>query len=211
MKKILIYGDSNVWGDNFFTGIRIPDEKQWPNILQNKLGDDYKIFQEGLPGRLAGDDEIEKKYKNGKSTFISTFRTIAPVDVVIIALGTNDLQLKYNKDAVKIVDDLVWYKKVLEEQYADEDDKVKYFVGNKMPDIIYILPPCFDYLDGAKGIFDENSEKERKLMGEIFKNKCNCKHLILNELSLVEDGIHLSYDGHQEMANLVERFILENE
>ena len=36
MKKILIYGDSNTWGDNFFLGKRIDDDKQWANILQKK-------------------------------------------------------------------------------------------------------------------------------------------------------------------------------
>ena len=28
MEKILIYGDSNTWGDNFITGERIPEEKK---------------------------------------------------------------------------------------------------------------------------------------------------------------------------------------
>ena len=63
MKKILIYGDSNVWGDNFLTGQRIPDDKQWVNILRNKLGNNYILFQEGLPGRLAGNEEKEKIFK----------------------------------------------------------------------------------------------------------------------------------------------------
>lgn len=49
MKKVLIYGDSNTWGDNFILGKRIPDENQWPNILQKSLNDKFKIIQEGLP------------------------------------------------------------------------------------------------------------------------------------------------------------------
>ena len=66
MKKILIYGDSNTWGDNFILGKRIEDEKQWPNILQRKLGSEYKILQEGLPGRLAGNEETLKTFKKMK-------------------------------------------------------------------------------------------------------------------------------------------------
>ena len=85
MKKILIYGDSNVWGDNFNTGIRIPDENQWSNILQKNLGDNYKILQEGLPGRISGNDEKVKTYKNGKDTFISIFKTSAPVDIISLS------------------------------------------------------------------------------------------------------------------------------
>ena len=36
MKNVLLYGDSNIWGDNFITGCRIPLEKQWAYILKNK-------------------------------------------------------------------------------------------------------------------------------------------------------------------------------
>lgn len=45
MKKILIYGDSNTWGDNFITGERIPEEKQWVNILRTKYENKYRFFQ----------------------------------------------------------------------------------------------------------------------------------------------------------------------
>ena len=64
MKKVFVYGDSNVWGDNFLTGERIPDSQQWVNIVQKNLPS-YRFLQEGLPGRLAGNDEKEKTYKNG--------------------------------------------------------------------------------------------------------------------------------------------------
>lgn len=123
MKKILVYGDSNTWGDNFITGKRIADEKQWVNILREKYSNDYMFLQEGLPGRLAGNEEETKIYKNGQDTFISTFRTNAPVDTIIISLGTNDLQLKYNKSSEKIINDLLWYKEKLEESFSDEEDK----------------------------------------------------------------------------------------
>lgn len=66
MKKVLVYGDSNVWGDNFLTGERIPDDKQWVKILQNKLKNEYIFFQEGLPGRIAGSEEQEKNIKMEK-------------------------------------------------------------------------------------------------------------------------------------------------
>lgn len=211
MKKILIYGDSNVWGDNFITGMRIPDDKQWPNILQAKLRNKYKILQEGLPGRLAGNEELIKTYKNGKDSFPSTFRTNAPVDIIIIALGTNDLQLKYSKNAKEISDYLFWYRKVVEEQFNDEDDKIKYFINKQMPKFVYILPPCFDYKIGAKNIFDEGSEEERKNITKIFSEKYKNEYLTLDELPLAEDGIHLNYEGHKIMAEKVEEFILENE
>lgn len=206
MKKILIYGDSNTWGDNFITGERIPYEKQWVNILRKKYIDSYQFFQEGLPGRIAGNEETVKTYKNGKDTFISTFRTNAPVDKIIIALGTNDLQIKYHKTKEKIVEDLLWYKKQIEESYNDLEDQKKYF-NQKLPEIIYILPINFDYKDKASVIFDKEKEEIRQQIIEEFKKERQIKTITANDLELFDDGIHLSYKGHEQMASLVERFL----
>ena len=201
MKKILIYGDSNVWGDNFITGKRIPDDKQWVNILRNKLGSNYILFQEGLPGRIAGNEEKEKNFKNGKDTFISTFRTNAPVDMIIISLGTNDLQLKYNKDSNMIINDLLWYKNQIEKMYEDEDDKNKY-LDNKMPKILYILPFNFDYKENASIIFNKEKEEERiKIIKYFNENKID--NIYFNDIDLFDDGIHLNYEGHKRLAEKI--------
>ena len=210
MKKVLVYGDSNVWGDNFLTGERIPDDKQWVKILQNKLKKEYIFFQEGLPGCIAGSEEQEKKYKNGKDNFISTFRTVAPVDIVIIALGTNDLQMKYKKSSKSIINDLLWYEKQLEQSYEDLEDRKKYFVNEKMPRVIYILPVNFDYKVNASVIFDEQSEQKRQEIIDYFsKNK---KDIITsNDINLFDDGIHLNFDGHKKLANMVEKELINNE
>lgn len=207
MKKILIYGDSNTWGDNFITGERIPEEKQWVNILRTKYENKYRFFQEGLPGRIAGNEETIKTYKNGKDTFISTFRTNAPVDKIIIALGTNDLQIKYQKTKDKIIEDLLWYKKQIEESYADLEDQKKYFNDKKLPEIIYILPINFDYQDKASVIFDKESEEKRQQIIKEFQKDKTLKIIVANDLELFDDGIHLNYPGHEQMASLVERFL----
>ena len=207
MKKILIYGDSNTRGDNFITGERIPEEKQWVNILRTKYENKYRFFQEGLPGRIAGNEETIKTYKNGKDTFISTFRTNAPVDKIIIALGTNDLQIKYQKTKDKIIEDLLWYKKQIEESYADLEDQKKYFNDKKLPEIIYILPINFDYQDKASVIFDKESEEKRQQIIKEFQKDKKLKTIVANDLELFDDGIHLNYQGNEQMASLVERFL----
>lgn len=208
MKKILIYGDSNVWGDNFLTGQRIPDDKQWVNILREKLGKDYILFQEGLPGRIAGNEEKEKTFKNGKDTFISTFRTNAPVDMIIISLGTNDLQFKYNKDSNSIINDLLWYRDIIDNMYEDIEDRKKY-LNNKKIEILYILPFNFDYKENASMIFDAKKEEERLKIIKYF-NDNNIKNIYFNDIELFEDGIHLSYEGNKRLAEKVYE-VIKNE
>ena len=208
MKKILVYGDSNTWGDDFVNRRRIPKDKQWPVILQKELKEKFEIFQEGLPGRVAGEIEKDKPYKCGKITFLSTFRTCSPVDYVIIALGTNDLQIKYDEKASNIIKSLLWYKNILEEEFSDDDNKNKYF-NNALPKIIYILPINFDYKNKAKLCFDKKSEYKRNKIYDYF-NKNNLSFIGFSDYELLDDGIHLNYDGHKKMANRVKE-VLENE
>ena len=206
MKKILIYGDSNTWGDNFFLGRRIDDDKQWANILRRKLGSDYKVIQEGLPGRIAGNFDKEEPFKNGKDSFLSIYKSQAPIDILIIALGSNDLQIKYNKDYKDIIKDLLWYKKTISDMYEDIDDRKKYF-NSKFPDIIYILPANFDYKVNASIIFDENSETKRKEIIDYFQ-KNNLKSIFINNIPLFDDGLHYNFDGHKIMSEEVLKKII---
>ncbi len=210
MKNVLLYGDSNVWGDNFITGCRIPKEKQWTNLLREKTHGKYEIYQEGLPGRVAGDEEEEKVYKNGKDTFMAIFRTHAPLDIIIVALGTNDLQIKYDRSTENIIKDLLWYKEIVEELYQDEEDRKKYFKNAKMPKIIYILPPNFDYKKRACVVLNHDSEKKRQEIIGYFSSNEKIETLLFNDAHLFEDGIHFNYEDHEKMAKLVEG-VLENE
>ena len=84
----------------------------------------------------------------------------------------------------------------------DEDDKKKYFVNGKMPEMLYILPINFDYKVNASVIFDEQKEIERQKIISYFNNK-KIKNIIFNDIDLFDDGIHLNYDGHKKMADRV--------
>lgn len=49
-KRVLCYGDSNTWG-RVPSGMgeeRYPVDTRWPGILQNLLGENYEIIEEGL-------------------------------------------------------------------------------------------------------------------------------------------------------------------
>ena len=61
-KRIVCFGDSNTWGLNAETMRRFPEEVRWPCLLQEKLGDEYQIIEEGLPGRTSVMDEIGRAH-----------------------------------------------------------------------------------------------------------------------------------------------------
>ena len=94
MKTILAYGDSLTWGrDPAGRGKRHPASHRWPDVLQRELGPGHTVISEGLRGRTTtfslsqADCEI-----NGASILPTALYTHAPLDLVILMLGTNDLQ-----------------------------------------------------------------------------------------------------------------------
>jgi len=92
MKTVLCYGDSNTWGYVPTTGARFAPEIRWTGVLQRELGPEYRVLEEGLNGRTSGCEDEWDPYLNGRAQLIPTLRIAAPLDLVILMLGTNDLK-----------------------------------------------------------------------------------------------------------------------
>jgi lysophospholipase L1-like esterase len=94
MKTILAYGDSITWGsDPGRGGARHPASHRWPEVLARGLGVGFEVMSEGLRGRTTAYDEHGADCdRNGARLLPSVLYTHAPLDLVILALGTNDLK-----------------------------------------------------------------------------------------------------------------------
>ena len=92
MKTVVCFGDSNTWG--YIPGSggeRFPREQRWPVILQRELGDAWDVIAEGLSGRTATIDRPDSEGRNGLPYFLPCLLSHAPLDAVVIFLGTNDV------------------------------------------------------------------------------------------------------------------------
>jgi len=110
MKHILVYGDSNTWGwdPELFdtaTGIakRYPYEVRWTSIAQKELGPDYRIIEDALNGRTFLNDDPYYPHRVGMGCFDSVLDAQAPLDLVIIMLGCNELKHMFGLSAGMIV------------------------------------------------------------------------------------------------------------
>jgi lysophospholipase L1-like esterase len=93
MKSILCFGDSLTWGSNAETGGRHTLSDRWPHVLQQALGDGVHVVAEGLGGRTtAYDDHTSPALRNGSTVLPTLLSSHAPLDLVILMLGTNDLK-----------------------------------------------------------------------------------------------------------------------
>lgn len=108
-RRILVYGDSNTWGyvarsDGRPTR-RYPRERRWTGLLKRELGSGYEIVEDGLNLRttdLDGEDwpgsVIRPDTFNGLKHLPATLAANMPLDLVVIMLGTNDLQARYQRE-----------------------------------------------------------------------------------------------------------------
>ncbi|PSM19902.1 MULTISPECIES: SGNH/GDSL hydrolase family protein [Nitratireductor] len=93
MKTILAYGDSLTWGYDPDGPCRHALADRWPSVLEKALGGKAQVIAEGLNGRTtAFDDHVGPADRNGARLLPSLLTTHAPVDLVIIMLGTNDMK-----------------------------------------------------------------------------------------------------------------------
>lgn len=90
--KVLYYGDSNTWGFTPGSGLRLDEDSRWPTLLQKKLGNRYTVIEDGIIGRTTIYDDPVNPYRNGLKGLGYSLQTYCPLDMVILCLGTNDLQ-----------------------------------------------------------------------------------------------------------------------
>ncbi|WP_395168368.1 SGNH/GDSL hydrolase family protein [Piscirickettsia salmonis] len=104
MKTILCYGDSLTWGYNPENSGRYSFDQRWTGVLQENLGDDYRVIEAGLNGRttIYDDPMMDGVMRNGAAFLPVYLESNMPVDLVIFLLGTNDLKAHISGQANEI-------------------------------------------------------------------------------------------------------------
>ncbi len=102
MKTVLCYGDSLTWGYDAEGGPgRHALEDRWPSALGAGLGAGVHVIAEGLNGRTtAFDDHLADCDRDGARILPTILQTHAPLDLVIIMLGCNDMKPAIHGTAV---------------------------------------------------------------------------------------------------------------
>jgi lysophospholipase L1-like esterase len=107
MKTILCYGDSNTHGTPPMAALgaqgRHPRGSRWPDVMATALGPEFDVISEGLPGRTTvHDDPVEGGRRSGVEVLPAVVMSHAPLDLLILMLGTNDLKPRFSVSAFDI-------------------------------------------------------------------------------------------------------------
>lgn len=205
---ILCYGDSNTWGQKPDKSGRYPADIRWTGILQQKLGDDYYIIEEGLGSRTTNLEYSRKPGRNGKVYLTPCIASHNPLDLVIIMLGTNDLKIEYDRSASQIA---TAASGIIEDIKNSAWDKQK-----NVPQIVVISPILIDnQAQDFKNFYsesynDESALKSQQLAAELMNiaRGSNCHFLDAATVSRAgSDGIHFDEASHPALGALIANYV----
>lgn len=193
MPVIVAFGDSNTWGSDPATGGRLPRPKRWPSVVQRELGADFDVIAEGLRGRTTVHDDPIEPYRSGADALPPCLMSHAPVDLVILALGCNDLKKRFSLSAFDIAEgaaQLIF----LTRAYGEGPD-------GRAPKILLIAPPPVAKLTNYAEMFADGAATSR-LLGERFRAVAEREGIAFLDAGQVIrcsdlDGIHYEADQHE--------------
>lgn len=201
-RTLVCYGDSNTFGmmpcacpaQNH----RWPVGQRWPDLLQQHLGDAWHVIAEGLPGRTTAYDDPRGEWLNGRRTLRPVLASHAPVALLILMLGTNDLKVIFDVDAATIaanVGTLI-------------DDVRRFAVGPALqtPQILVLSPIPINEVAIPDNASAGGDAKSRALAGHL-EAICAQQQVAFLDLAplghVQDDGEHLDLATHARIARAV--------
>lgn len=210
-KRILCYGDSNTWGYIPGDGRRYDRSERWTGVCAKILGEGYAVQEEGLNGRTTVYEQEFNPYLNGKAGLGYALLTQAPLDLVVLFLGTNDIAMKDIYSVQLGMDEIVRCCKNADTIYRGESP-----IFPNGSRILLIAPmsfdPCVDdssYEGGARGKYRESCklpEAYRKIAERYGIDFLDAS--VLTGVSRI-DGVHLTVEGHKAIGEGIAKKIKE--
>lgn len=199
MKTILCYGDSNTYGYRPDGKGRFSKEERWTGILSERLKkENTEIIEEGLVGRTTVFEDSIRPGRKGIDYLYPLLESHAPVDELVLMLGTNDCKTHY-KASSKVIG--LGIERLIKEA-RKFDSEIK----------ILLISPIHLGKDVWQDNFDpefneESVEVSKQLKREYKKiaDKYNCQFLAASDVSTPSDvdQEHLNEKGHRDLANAI--------
>ena len=204
VKRILLFGDSNTWGFIPVTAKRYPRDVRWSGVLAKELGTGYEVIEEGLTCRTADIDDsscgVGGVGVNGAAYLPAAITSHAPLDLVVIMLGTNDTRLDFGRTAKNIADSLI---KLADMTVSSTDVYRNY----PPPKVLLVSPvPLGKISTNFAQFFDANSVSKSKDLAGILEPLAKAgKYAFFDAATLVSaadgsDGVHLSAETHAKLG-----------
>jgi lysophospholipase L1-like esterase len=196
VKTILCYGDSNTWGYDPETGERFPPDVRWTGVLASELGDGYSVIEEGLNGRTTVRDDPIEEHKNGREYLRPCLASHQPLDLVVIALGVNDLKTRFSASASDVAEGASALVEIAQRSDAGPNGRT--------PEVLLVTPPAVGTLTELAEMFEDAWSKSRNFPTHYRRvaEKTGCAFLDASDIVVSSDldGIHLERTEHAKLG-----------
>lgn len=203
MRRLLVFGDSNTHGtEPAAPGAAIgrygPDAR-WTELAARRLAPDWRLIDEGLPGRTTQfDDPVMGAHMNGQAGLKIALASHAPLDLVAIMLGTNDLKARFGADAARITAGLAGLIAIIHAPVTTA------WLG--MPQLLIIAPAPVD-VTGERAAEWHGARKTALELPAAYRalaERHGATFLDAQRADPVDqaEGIHWTAQGHQDFAAL---------
>lgn len=209
-KHILCLGDSNTHGycadpsDCADGGGRFNEQERWTCLLQEKLGDEYLVIEEGLSGRTTVFEDPLHEGMSALSVLRAILLTHEPVDLLVIMLGTNDTKDRLGMNAACISMGM--------ERLVQKAKTVDCWGGHE-PNILVIAPPHIgrELVDPCMGELCALKSEELAKYYEPMAKANGCHFLDAHPVAEFNrvDYMHLTKKGHAQLAQKLSELIPE--
>ena len=199
--RILLYGDSLVYGKISGQNGRMPADKRFSGRLQALFGDEAEIIEEGLRGRmLVGENQFFPE-RDGLAQFGPIIGSHLPVDVLVIFLGTNDCNAGGEVSEARFLEAYRQYLQKLRNWAA--------FLNVPEPKVVLAAPPTINeqhFDDAMKKVFGAGGATRADRLPVIIAACAQQLGTVYFDSSLVckpapGDGIHLDEANNQTLAS----------
>jgi lysophospholipase L1-like esterase len=208
MRTVLVYGDSNSYGTKPMPALlaaeRFGPEARWPGVMAAALGPEWHLVEEGLPGRTTvHPDPISGVHKNGLAVLPAVLESHAPIDLVILMLGTNDLKARFGLPPVEIA---VGVEKLVRHIRQDFTGP-----GGTAPALLLVCPPVAIEAGCLAEVFAGAEPKARRLPGFYREVAGRWGAAFLDAGEVIGpsplDGVHFEAEAHAALGAAVAKAV----
>ena len=193
--NILIYGDSNTWGQipdiNGYCKDAIAKQYDKKDLWWFPLTKDNDVVVNGVPGRAIANDNPWLEGRNASTTIEQDILGLSP-ELVIVGLGTNDCKNRYNLSAQDIADEL--------------EILISFIVEQTGAKIMIVSPPTIKEGNKITDKFYVGGEKKSQELNKTYLSLAKKNEYMFvsgTDLEVGEDGEHLTRHSHHRLGERV--------
>lgn len=200
MQHILVYSDSLSWGLIPMTRKRLAFEQRWPGAMEIALGAGgrkVRVIEDCLNGRRTVWDDPFKPGRNGLVGLAQRVEIHSPLALVVLMLGTNDLQSMHPHNA--------WHASQGMATLVAAVRNAPIEPGMPVPQVLVVAPPPIRTPKGPIAPKFEGGDKKCAGLANAYRQVCvemNCHFFDAASIitSSSADGIHLDAGQHAALA-----------